>query len=141
VDDRFGKTVAVVGLILAVPGTLLACNQLGAIDLFPRFGTTPATPRPSPCGVTAPAEITLSASEAPRGGKITVHGSCFDPGERVSIRVHVTEVGSATADTKGSFNLVVTIPTSAPPPSFPTEISATGRTSVKTGTAPFTTAP
>jgi hypothetical protein len=92
--DGFGKVVAVVGLFLAVPGTLVACNQLGAIDLFPRFGTTSTTPsKQSSCGVTAPAEITLSAAEAPRGGKITVYGSCFDAGERVSIRVHVTEVG------------------------------------------------
>lgn len=27
---------------------------------------------------------------------MTVFGSCFEPGERVSLRVHVSEVGSAT---------------------------------------------
>ena len=100
-------------------------------------GSTVTFPTPSQaCG---PAEVTLSTASAPRGGQVTVFGSCFEPGERVEIRVHVTVAGSATADTAGSFEQTITVPQSAPPPGFPTSISATGQSSIKTASAPFTT--
>lgn len=94
---------------------------------------------PTPSKVCGPVEITLSTGSAPKGAQVTVFGQCFEPGERVQIRVHTTEVGSATADTEGSFEQTITVPPSAPPPGFPTSISATGRSSIKTASAPFTT--
>src|SRR5207249_5404969 len=85
-------------------------------------------------------EITLSGGTAPRGASITVSGSGFSPGELVEIRVHVTSVGTVTADSKGRFAQKVTVPESAPPPGFPTSVAATGHSSLKTATAPFTVA-
>lgn len=100
-------------------------------------GSTVTMPTPSKaCG---PVEVTLSTGSAPKGAQVTVFGQCFEPGERVQIRLHTTEVGSATANTEGSFEQTITVPTSAPPPGFPTSISATGRSSIKTASAPFTT--
>lgn len=133
-----GRAATIIGflaLCLAVPGTLVALNELGQIDIFPRFSTPDSGPGDPSC----PAEITLSTGTAPRGAPVTVHGSCFEPGERVVIRVHVTEVGSATADSDGGFTQTISVPQSAPPPNFPTSIAATGQSSAKTGTAPFST--
>jgi hypothetical protein len=87
----------------------------------------------------ASAEITLSRATAPRGAQVTIDCSGFQPGELVEIRVHVTTVGTATADSQGKFAQVITVPDSAPPPDFPTDISATGHSSVRTATAPFST--
>lgn len=97
----------------------------------------PTPPTRSSCG---PAELTLSTGSARRGEQVTVFGSCFEPGERVEIRVHVTVAGSATADTEGAFEQTIIVPQSVPPPGFPTSISATGQSSIKTASAPFTTA-
>ena len=101
----------------------------------PSIPTTSLPTRTASC----PAEVTLSSASAPRGGDITINGSCFESGERVDLRVHVEVVGSAIADTDGRFQQTVTIPQSAPPPGFPTSIAATGRSSIKTASAPFTT--
>jgi hypothetical protein len=143
---RTGLVIGVIGLVLAIPGTLVALDQLGQIDLPGWDWTDGPGPDdgndPDPgdgCGFAAPAEVTLSTGQAPRGSEVTVYGTCFEPGERVVIRVHVTEVGSATADTSGGFTQVITIPDSAPPPGFPSDISATGRSSAKTGSASFST--
>ncbi len=141
-----GKALAALAIALAVPGTLVSLNELGTVDLFPRFIasedareiTIPGGTK-APCGIAAPAEITLSADKARRGDTIKVFGSCFHAGERVVLRVHTDEVGSATADSSGHFEQSVTIPESAPPPSFPTAVAATGKSSIKTATAPFTT--
>jgi hypothetical protein len=136
---RTGLVIGIIGLVLAVPGTLVALDQLGQINL-PGWDWTDGPDDPDPgggCGVTAPAEVTLSTGEAPRGSEVTVYGLCFEPGERVVIRIHTIEIGSATADTDGGFTQTVTIPDSAPL-DFPTDIVATGRSSAKTGTAPFT---
>lgn len=136
----------VVGIIATVVTTIIGVFQF--LDRGSSGGSTPprvdrVTSEVDPdagCGLAAPAEITLSADHASRGAQVTVYGSCFQPDERVTIRVHATEVGSATADSKGEFTQTITIPDSAPPSGFPTDISATGRQSVKTGTAPFETA-
>jgi hypothetical protein len=96
--------------------------------------TLPTLPPPE-----APAEITLSRSTAPRGAVLTIFGSGFSPGELVEIRVHVTTVATVTADSDGKFTQQITVPPSAPPAGFPTSIAATGHTSVKTATAPFST--
>lgn len=88
----------------------------------------------------ASAEITLSEASAPRGATLTVSGSGFSSGELVEIRVHVTTVGTARADSKGEFTQKITVPDSAPPPGFPTSVAATGRSTSGTATAPFTVA-
>jgi hypothetical protein len=140
----------VVGIVSGVVGIFITvATFLGRDSGSPHQPTSPAATNSqervepsdpdSGCGAGAPAEVTLSAGRAARGSEVTVHGSCFQPDERVMIRVHATEVGSATADSNGNFTQSIIIPNSAPPPGFPTDISATGRQSVKTGTAPFQT--
>ncbi len=133
VSQKNGVIIGVLGLVLAVPSAIVALNELGTINLFPHFFDSS-----NGCG--SAAEITLSTASAPRGARVTVYGSCFEPGERVVIRIHVTDVGSATADSDGKFTQTVTVPQSAPPPGFPTDIIATGRSSSGSGSAPFTTA-
>jgi hypothetical protein len=86
------------------------------------------------------AEIKLSRATAARGASVTISGSGFQPGESVELRIHQEPIGTAKADAEGKFSQAVTIPPSAPPPGFPTSISATGRSSSKSGTAPFSTA-
>jgi hypothetical protein len=143
-SERTGIMIGIVGLILAVPGTVVALNEMGTISIFPQFRDSSNdgdSPNPGEgCGVQAPAEVTLSTGSARRGAEVTVYGSCFKPGERIAIRVHAEEVGSATADCDGKFTQTIKIPSSAPQPGFPTSISATGRTSIKSASAPFTVA-
>ena len=143
-SERTGIMIGIVGLILAVPGTVVALNEMGTISVFPQFldssETGDSTDSGDGCGVRAPAELTLSTGSARRGAEVTVYGSCFKPGERVDIRVHASVVGSATADNEGKFTQTIKIPQSAPNPGFPTDISATGKTSVKSASAPFTVA-
>jgi hypothetical protein len=139
---RTGVVIGLLGLLLAVPGTVVALNELGAIDWLPRIGNDgPNDPvDPQGCGGAQSATITLSTDSARRGASVKVNGSCFRPGERVALRVHVTEVGSATADSAGSFTQTIKIPESAPPPGFPTSVTATGMSSAKSAVAPFSTA-
>lgn len=142
------KNVSIlVGIVASLVGIFIALAQY--LDSSGKSTVTGSSPPPvvggatetvaNRCGATAPAEITLSNGHAARGAKVTVYGRCFQPGERVQLRVHVADVGSATADGDGSFTQTITIPDSAPPAGFPTDVSATGRTSIKTGTAPFET--
>jgi hypothetical protein len=85
--------------------------------------------------------LTLSSSSARIGEQVTVSGSKFWPNEMVDILVHATIVAQVNADEKGAFSTVITVPSSAPPPDFPTSISATGQTSSRTAKRPFQTAP
>jgi hypothetical protein len=133
VFKAIGGAAAFLAAIATVVGVLY---QIG---VFHGFGGTDNSGPPNPPPQCASAEITLSSDTAARGSRLTVYGSCFDPGELVEIRIHVTSVGTASADTKGSFTQTVTVPQSAPPPDFPTEVSATGHNSVKTASAPFST--
>ncbi|BBY17701.1 hypothetical protein MLIT_32930 [Mycolicibacterium litorale] len=135
----------VVGIVATLVTTIIAVFQFldrdgsGGATSSSTDDVTSMVDANAGCGIAAPAEITLSSGQASRGEQVTVYGSCFQPDERVTIRVHATEVGSATADSEGGFTQTITIPDSAPPSGFPTDISATGRSSVKTGTAPFET--
>lgn len=136
-NSRSSIIIGILALILAIPSFFVALNELEVIHAYsPFFGNNTADTL-TDCGSTAPAEITLSNNTAGRGETIDVFGICFRPGERVAIRVHVTEVGSATADSNGDFTQSIVIPSSAPL-NFPTAISATGRQSIKTGSAPLT---
>jgi hypothetical protein len=132
----FKIAAAVATFIATIVAILAGLNQLGLIPAFHQGGPGPA---PAHQDSTVPAEVTLSSATAPRGGTLTVNGSGFQPGELVEIRVHATVVGTVTADSNGSFTQKVTIPQSAPPPGFPTSVSATGHSSIKTGEAPFST--
>jgi hypothetical protein len=143
VSERTGATVGIVigviGLCLALPGTVVALNELGKISIFPRIfadDSLPAGGNQGPCGDQA-AAITLSTDRARRGEKVTVHGTCFKPGERVQIRVHVEEVGSANANSDGKFTQTITVPQSAPK-NFPTSVVATGTSSIRSASAPIT---
>jgi hypothetical protein len=80
--------------------------------------------------------IMLSTDTARIGEQVTVRGTRFWPNEMVDIYVHATMVATATADPRGGFTEVITVPSSAPP-DFDTVVSATGRTSAKTDTASF----
>jgi len=145
VSGKTGTTVGVVigvlGLCLAFPSTILALNELGKISIFPKFfSDSPSSDgnggNQGPCADQA-AEITLSTDSARRGQHVTVYGSCFQPGERVVIRVHVDEVGSANAGSDGKFRQTITVPQSAPI-NFPTSVTATGRSSIRSASAPIT---
>jgi hypothetical protein len=133
-EKKTGVIIGVLGLILAIPSAIVALNEIGTIHIFPHLFGGPSS---SGCGESG--EITLSTASAPRGGSLTVYGSCFEPGELVEIRIHVTSVGSVTANSEGKFTQTVVVPESAPPPSFPTDVVATGHSSLKSGTAPFST--
>ncbi|KDN18710.1 hypothetical protein DV20_29400 [Amycolatopsis rifamycinica] len=84
--------------------------------------------------------LTLSRNSARKGQKVTVVGKEFWANEMVDITVHATLVAQVEADGNGSFSASVTIPQSAPPPSFDTTITAVGKSSVKSASAPFHTA-
>lgn len=123
---------AIAGVVVPIVVALIGAGVL-------HWGLPVVNP-PSPEPPAPNAEITLSRATAPRGSKVTVYGSGFQPGELVEIRVHVTTVGTATADSQGRLTQEITVPDSAPPPGFPTDISATGHSSARTATAPFSTA-
>jgi len=123
------------------PGDGVTVDSFYPATVVLSTGSAQAPTTPAPPGqerVLGPAQITLSASTAPRGARVTVYGSGFQPGETVDIFVHATLVGSATVDSSGKFTQQITIPQSVLP-GVPADISATGRSSIKTGTAPFST--
>ena len=144
-SGRTGTTVGIVigvlGLCLALPGTLVALNELGKISIFPKIFTD-SPPDDGGGDDQAPsckgqaAAITLSTGEARRGQKVTVYGTCFKPSERVEIRLHVEMVGSANASSEGKFTQTITVPRSAPL-NFPTSVTATGTVSVRSASAPI----
>jgi hypothetical protein len=85
--------------------------------------------------------VTISPGSAKERGQVTVTGSRFWPTEMVDIYVHASLVAQVQADENGAFTAVITVPSSAPPPGFPTTISAAGQSSAKTALAPFQVAP
>lgn len=85
-----------------------------------------------------PATIGLSVDTGRSGTEVTVAGQNFAAGEEVRIRFHTEEIGSAFADSTGSFVLVVKIPSSYDmfaPQQF--DVVATGQRSVETDRRPF----
>ncbi|WIX90389.1 hypothetical protein [Amycolatopsis sp. DG1A-15b] len=81
--------------------------------------------------------ITRSRNSAKKGQKVIVISKKFWPNEMVDIMGHATLVAQVEADGNGSFSASVTIPQGAPPPSFDTTITAAGKSSAKSATAPF----
>jgi hypothetical protein len=131
-----GIVIGVLGLCLALPGTILALNELGKISIFPKFFTDSSDSSNGDACADQAAAITLSTGTPRRGEKVTVYGTCFKPGERVEIRVHVDVVGSATASSDGRFTQTITVPASAPV-RFPTSITAVGTVSIRSASAPI----
>jgi hypothetical protein len=81
------------------------------------------------------ASLAFSVPQAMPGTSLTLTGSGFQPGEVVQLWFNGATVGSETADTKGGFSAVSTIPTLAP---GAYDVTATGQTSGFTVTMPFT---
>jgi len=81
------------------------------------------------------AALTFSAPQATPGTSITISGSSFQPGEDVQIWFNGASLGSQVADTKGDFSLPFVIPALAP---AAYDVTATGATSNKTITMPYT---
>lgn len=78
-----------------------------------RAGYESAT-RTAELGV-VPASLTLSASQALRGDKVTVTGAHFVPGEQVVLDLHSDpiELAKVTADDEGGFTVEITVPAAA----------------------------
>jgi hypothetical protein len=86
-----------------------------------------------------PASLFLNRDSGPGGTTVKVSGEGFGPGERVTFRFHVEQVGTTKANGEGKFsNVSLTIPSTLSqfaPQQF--NLSATGRASLKSATAPF----
>jgi len=91
--------------------------------------------------IDATPSISISPTTARKGAQVTITGSKFWPTEMVDIYLHATLVAQIQADATGAISATITVPSSAPPPDFPTTITATGRSSAKSAMAPFQTAP
>ncbi|MFZ1287982.1 MAG: hypothetical protein WAR57_13200 [Candidatus Phosphoribacter sp.] len=81
--------------------------------------------------------ITVSPSVARVGDSITVSGTNYYANETVAVRLHTTVLAQVVADADGSFTTTVEVPQSAPPPSFPSSVVATGETSAKSAQIPL----
>jgi hypothetical protein len=86
-----------------------------------------------------PASLFLNRDSGPGGTTVKVSGEGFGPGERVTFRFHVEQVGTTKANGEGKFsNVSLTIPSTLSqfaPQQF--NLSATGSASLKSATAPF----
>lgn len=82
--------------------------------------------------------VSLSPSSGPVGTSITVSGQGFSAGETVEIRFSVTQLATVVTNRAGAFSGVVIKVPAGSPKGFPFSVTATGRTSVKSASAPFT---
>lgn len=85
--------------------------------------------------------IEIAPAQAQTGAKVRVSGRNYYPDETVAIRLHATLITQVKADGEGAFTTTVAVPKNAPPPGFPTAVTATGETSAKSASAPFETLP
>lgn len=90
--------------------------------------------------INATPRVTISPSSAREGASVTVTGSRYWPTEFIDVRLHVALLAQVQADENGEFSVAITVPSSAPPPGFPTSIIATGQSSLRSAEAPFQTA-
>jgi hypothetical protein len=81
--------------------------------------------------------IEISPTEAQVGETVRVSGSNYYANETIAIRLHATLVKQVKADGEGTFDTTIAVPKNAPPPGFPTTITATGTTSAKSAEASF----
>ncbi|MET3143541.1 UNVERIFIED_ORG: hypothetical protein ABIB13_003278 [Arthrobacter sp. UYEF2] len=87
------------------------------------------------------ANIEIAPTQARVGETLSVSGRNFYPDETVAIYLHATLVKQQKADGQGAFSTTIGVPKSAPPPGFPTTVTATGATSSKSAQAPFEALP
>jgi hypothetical protein len=85
--------------------------------------------------------IEIDPAQARIGETLRVSGRNFYPNETVAIRLHATLIKQEVADGQGTFSTTIAVPKNAPPPGFPTTVTATGETSVKSASAPFEALP
>ena len=81
------------------------------------------------------AALTFSAPQATPGTSLTITGTAFQAGEVVQLWFNGASIGSQTADTKGGFSATFVIPALA---AGAYDVTATGATSAKTVTMPYT---
>jgi hypothetical protein len=79
--------------------------------------------------------LRLSEQQGPPGNSVTATGTGFQPGESVQIFFNGAQVGTATADTTGTFKQPFNVPTVA---NGNYQVDAKGQTSGNTASAPFT---
>jgi len=118
-------------LIGVLTGAITLASQLGAFGDF----RVPFLPGKS---VAATASLSLSTGQGPSGTLVTVSGTGFGAGEKVTIRFHVEPVGDALADGSGAFSAAVKVPGSYDafaPQQF--EFIASGDASARSATVPF----
>jgi len=118
-------------LIGVLTGAITLASQLGAFGDF----RVPFLPGKS---VAATASLSLSTGQGPSGTLVTVSGTGFDGGEKVTIRFHVEQVGDALADNSGAFSAAVKVPGSYDafaPQQF--EFIVTGNASARSATVSF----
>ncbi|MET1088730.1 MAG: hypothetical protein ABWY04_16685 [Arthrobacter sp.] len=87
------------------------------------------------------AHIEIAPAQAQVGGTVVVSGRNFYPNETIAVRLHATLITQVQADGGGAFSTSIAVPKNAPPPGFPTSVTATGETSAKSATAPFEALP
>lgn len=117
-------------------GTLaLVSALLGLVTQLGGFGNVRIPFLP---GVAKDPEISLSAGQGSSGSHLRISGSHFAGGEKVALRFHVEELGSARADKEGAFVREVTVPGTedafAP---MNITITATGTSTDRSATAVF----
>jgi hypothetical protein len=141
-DDGAAIKVAKIGLVGVIAAALIA--------LIPFFVTRCEGDGPTPSTVATGGPFTLptipvpsvflSKESGPGGAKLTVAGEGFEPGEKVDLRMQTILLATTTADSNGRFSgVTITVPkelSAFAPQQF--EVDATGRTSIRTGSAPFT---
>ena len=81
--------------------------------------------------------IEIDPAQARIGETLSVSGRSFFPDETIAIYLHATLVKQEKADGQGAFSTTIIVPKSAPPPDFPTTVTATGETSSKSAQVPF----
>lgn len=95
-------------LLLAAVGIVIVVVSVG-VDGDPSVGPTPGngstTTQPDP-PVSPRGETTLEVSpdRGPAGTTVTMSGAGFQPGERVRIRFHTTQIADVRADDDGRFH-------------------------------------
>ncbi len=85
--------------------------------------------------------IEIAPAQARVGETLSVSGRNFYPNETIAIYLHATLMKQEVADGQGAFSTTIAVPKTAPPPGFPTTVSAAGETSAKSAQAPFEALP
>lgn len=87
------------------------------------------------------AHIEIAPAQARVGESVSVSGRNYYPNETIAVRLHATLITQVKADDEGAFSTTIAVPKNAPPPGFPTSVTASGETSAKSATAPFEALP